>query len=87
MDCGRRLGGHFRLHRVAGWAFGQGQRRVKVSWGDFQTQTSNGHLKWVVDHLQGAKTPGKGAAGVFWQSLELVTWEENVRRAKARGEL
>jgi hypothetical protein len=72
---------------VAGFAFGQGQRKVKVTWANFQTQVHKGHLKWVVDHLQGAKHPGKGAAGVFWQSLELVTWVENVRRAKARGEL
>ena len=86
VSVGRSLGGHIRLHRVAGWAFGQGRRRVKVGWVDFQTEKESGHLRWVVDHLQGAKTPG-AAHGVYWQSLELVSWAENVRRAKARGEL
>ncbi len=85
VDCG--LLGHFRLHRAAGWAFGQNGRRRKVSWEDFQGEKEGAHLRWVVDHLKGAKAPGKGAAGVFWQSLELVTWGENERRAKARGEL
>jgi len=68
------------FNRVAGFLFGQGKRRRKLTWDQFQTTVTVGdteHYHWQVDHLV---SPNLYCP----KSLEVITRKENLRRSIER---